>query len=265
MVRQTSLTGLRQNAKGFPWFRDGRGAHGDPPGTPDPAKSRKTVMASIRKRTLPSGKTVWQCDYRDQAGKRRSRQFRKKADADSFMVKARHEVSQGTHTPDSTTVTVDKAFALLIAALKAEGSAPSTISNYEVYYKNHVGPFLRARLLTRIGPADVQEYLDHLRADGRTPDTIRRAKNVLGALLDEAMRQRLVSSNPVRSLRARRRARRALIDEENAVSIPERDDVRRMIEAAGSAGKCWLIVRQKEAEGNWRTLELVEAPYPLAG
>lgn len=33
-------------------------------------------MASIRKRTLPSGKQVWIVDYKDQTGKRRNQEFR---------------------------------------------------------------------------------------------------------------------------------------------------------------------------------------------
>ena len=39
-------------------------------------------MASIRKRALPSGKTAWQVDYRDNQGKRRHRQFLTKREAD---------------------------------------------------------------------------------------------------------------------------------------------------------------------------------------
>ena len=43
-------------------------------------------MASIRKRTLPSGKTAWLVDFKDANGKRRARQFAAKREADAFLV-----------------------------------------------------------------------------------------------------------------------------------------------------------------------------------
>ena len=39
-------------------------------------------MATIRKRTLPSGLIRWQVDFSDQTGKRRSKLFPRRKDAD---------------------------------------------------------------------------------------------------------------------------------------------------------------------------------------
>jgi integrase len=116
-------------------------------------------MATIRKRRLASGKSVWQCDYRDQHGRRRSKQFDRKRDADAFLVKARGEVTQGLHVADSETGTVRRAYERPIEVLKAESAAPATIDNYEVYYRNHVRPFLGTRLLTCIDAVHVQDLL----------------------------------------------------------------------------------------------------------
>ena len=78
-------------------------------------------MSSIRKRhwIAPDGarKQAWQADYRDQAGTRRCRQFAKKRDAEAFLVQAASEVSQGTHTPLSQSVTVEKAAQLWLAGI----------------------------------------------------------------------------------------------------------------------------------------------------
>jgi hypothetical protein len=66
-------------------------------------------MGTIRKRSWPSGdgyKSAWVVDYVDQHGKRRLKTFAKRKGADDFIVKARHEVAQGTHTPDSASITV---------------------------------------------------------------------------------------------------------------------------------------------------------------
>jgi integrase len=45
--------------------------------------------------------------YRDQQGKRRARQFPTKKQATDFLTKAAYEVSQGIHSPASTSITVE--------------------------------------------------------------------------------------------------------------------------------------------------------------
>ena len=57
-------------------------------------------MATIRKRTLPSGKAVWLAGYKDGAGKRRFRQFDTRKEADAFLIRARSEVVAGLHVPE---------------------------------------------------------------------------------------------------------------------------------------------------------------------
>ena len=63
-------------------------------------------MASIRKRSLPSGKSVWLVDYQDQSGKRRARQFATKRKAGSYLVRARAAVLHGTHVHGADSVPV---------------------------------------------------------------------------------------------------------------------------------------------------------------
>ena len=87
-------------------------------------------MASIRKRlwkTKGVEKTAWVVDYADQAGKRRLKTFSTKKEADAWAVQARHEVSQGTHTPASVSVTVAEAFDRWIERCDAEGLEHGTI------------------------------------------------------------------------------------------------------------------------------------------
>lgn len=67
-------------------------------------------MAVIRRRawTTPDGESRvrWQVDYVDRAGKRRAKQFKRKADAEAWLIGASFEVSQGTHTPSSQSITI---------------------------------------------------------------------------------------------------------------------------------------------------------------
>ncbi|TMV76479.1 site-specific integrase [Thioclava sp. BHET1] len=63
-------------------------------------------MATIRKRTLPSGLVRWQVDFTDQAGKRRSKLFPRRKDADVYLVKVRSLVANNTYLADSESITV---------------------------------------------------------------------------------------------------------------------------------------------------------------
>ena len=54
------------------------------------------IMATIRKRTLPSGLVRWQVDFTDQVGKRRSKLFPRRKDADIYLVKVRSLVANHT-------------------------------------------------------------------------------------------------------------------------------------------------------------------------
>ena len=62
-------------------------------------------MATIRKRTLPSGLVRWQVDFTDQAGKRRSKLFPRRKDADVYLVKVRSLVANHTYLADSDSTT----------------------------------------------------------------------------------------------------------------------------------------------------------------
>ena len=61
---------------------------GEAPADHDP----QTHMGSSVRRD----KTAWLADYRDQSGKRRSKQFARKKDAEAYLDRARTEVRQGT-------------------------------------------------------------------------------------------------------------------------------------------------------------------------
>lgn len=63
-------------------------------------------MATICKRTLPSGLVRWQVDFTDQAGKRRSRLFLCLKDVDVDLVKVRSLVANHTYLADSDSTTV---------------------------------------------------------------------------------------------------------------------------------------------------------------
>ncbi len=110
-------------------------------------------MASIRKRNwvAPDGseKATWLVDYRDQAGKRRAKSFARKKEAEAWITQAAYQVTQGTHTPDSQTITIAKAADLWIARGKREKLETSTLASYEQHVRLHIEPSAAARSCRR--------------------------------------------------------------------------------------------------------------------
>lgn len=89
-------------------------------------------MASIRKRSWSSRgvrKERWVVDYVDQAGARHIKTFSAKKAADNWLVIARHEVREGTHSPESSSLTVVEATERWIVHCEAEGLEHGTMFN----------------------------------------------------------------------------------------------------------------------------------------
>ncbi len=64
---------------------------------------------SVRERTLPSGQTRWQVDYRDGGGIRRFKMFKLKKEAVAFRDATGVDVRAGVHVADSVSITVKQA------------------------------------------------------------------------------------------------------------------------------------------------------------
>lgn len=220
-------------------------------------------MASIRKRTLPGGGTRWGVDYKDAAGRRRNKLFATKREADAHLRKIGTELDAGTHVHDRDAVTIEKAYNLLIATLEEEqeagDTARATVEGYRWIWRNHIGPFIGKRLCTKMQPPDVQEFLAELKAEGRNDDIRRRAKIALAVIFDHAVNNRLAHSNPARLSRGRRKGRRAGIKKVAArPTIPEREDVARLLSAAGKVGTYFLIARRRHDGGQMETIAIEE-------
>ncbi|WP_054144811.1 hypothetical protein [Bosea sp. AAP35] len=117
-------------------------------------------MASIRKRTLPSGRVAWLVDYLDAAGKRWAKQFGTKREADAWSVQARSEVAAGTHTHDRDSITVEKAGDLWITRCEAEGLERTTIRGYRQHLDLHIVPRIGATKLSRLTAPAVAAFRD---------------------------------------------------------------------------------------------------------
>ena len=179
---------------------------------------------SVRKRQLKSGDARWLVAYRDGQGLRRHRQFNTKREADAFHAKARSEVIAGTHTPDSTSITVAEAATLWLARCDRDALERTTTLAYQQHVTLHIVPFVGTLRLSRLSAPAVNAFRDKLLDSGRSRDMTRRVLASLAALVGEAQARGLVAVNNVRAITKTKRGRR-----EARVEMPSKDELRLML------------------------------------
>ena len=184
-------------------------------------------MATIRKRTLPSGKTVWLASYTDGGGARRFRQFPTKKEADAFLIQARNQVAQGVHTPDSVSPTIAEAAELWLRRCERDKLERTTVLQYRGHVTHHIGPRLGAVKLSRLTVPLINEFADQLLTAGRSRVLVSRVMVSLSSIVTEAQRRGLVTANNVRSAKPVRRSSR----EDARPDMPSRDELKAIIDA----------------------------------
>lgn len=216
---------------------------------------------AVRKRawTAPDGtaKQAWLVDYRDQSGKRRSKQFRTKKEADAYADNARLEVRQGRHTHDRDSITVAIAADLWIEAAEAEGLERSTIKRYRELARVHIVPRFGALKLSALTKAQVQDYrLELLQSQSRSMAS--KIIRALSAILSNAMNIGAVAQNVAASVKVGRVKREA-----QKVVPPERADLKALIKAATDTERPLILtaittgLRSSELRGlRWQDIDL---------
>src|SRR3954447_4701976 len=104
------------------------------------------VPMSVRKRSWKTSKgeqkEAWVVDYVDQAGKRHLKTFSRKKDADAYRVAAGFQISQGTHTADSQSITVAEAAGLWLISCESSRLERATIDGYRQHVELHMVPLI---------------------------------------------------------------------------------------------------------------------------
>jgi integrase len=226
-------------------------------------------MASIRKRAWTTAKgeprESWQVDFVDQQGKRRHKQFRRRKDADAFMVTARGQVAAGTFTPESISTTLGEAIDGWLARAQAEGLEAGTVQQYR-QLAAHVRALLPAGLkLAKLSTARVEQFRDDLLKAHSRP----MARKILGGLksvLKDARRRGLVAQNvaaeTVIGANGRHKERLRV-----GVDVPTPGEVRAMLEAANGKSKAMVVlaalagIRASELRAlRWSDVQLGDHP-----
>lgn len=201
---------------------------------------------SIRKRTWQTKEgenSAWVVDYRDQHGKRRLETFPRKKDAVAWWEgKAAREVREGTHTPESESISIGEAGENWIRVCeKGDGESQaleaSTVREYKRHLNQHIKPFIGAIKLSKLSVAGVSGFKSQLADEGRSPAMVRKIVTSLGSLVANAQDKGQVARNVVRevSRRKRRNDGRHKKHLEIGVDIPSKSELKAILNRA--AGK----------------------------
>lgn len=200
---------------------------------------------------------AWLVDYRDSAGSRRSKQFARKRDAEAWQTSTAWQVSQGTHTPDSQSITVESAAKLWIGRAEAEGRERSTIKQYKELSRLHIVPLIGGQKLSRLSMPAVEAFRDQLVAT-RSRAMAGKAVRALSSILTEAQRRGLVAQNVAKGVKVVRPSR-----DRAHVVIPTQDELRAILKHAGADFRPMLLtaivtgLRSSELRGlRWSDVDL---------
>ena len=191
-------------------------------------------MSSVRKRTLPSGQTRWQVDYRDRAGTRRHKQFRTKSEAVTYETKVRSEIVAGTHVADSASMTVHEAGELWLARAEREGLEYGTFRQYRQHLQLHIDPLIGSTKLSKLTTPSIEKFRDDLLASRSRPLS-RAILTSLKGILKEAKRLGGIGHNPAAETMVGGSRRH-----KEEVVIPTKDQIRAVL---AKSTELWPLTR----------------------
>ena len=192
-------------------------------------------MAHIRKK----GAGQWQVRYRDPAGTERARTYRRKADAEKFLVTVEADKLRGTWAdPRLGKIT----FSEWLPTWEASRVhlRLSTRAGAESLMKNHVLPYFGTRQFGSVTPTEVQGYVAHLEEKGLAASTIRQAYLLVAGLFSSALDSDLIARTPCRGIklppRSQTEMRFLTADEVADVAHAIEDPYRALVLTAAYAG-----------------------------
>lgn len=195
-------------------------------------------MATVKRRAWNTAKgerkEAWRVRYVDQHGETRTRQFDLKRDADAFRLKAESEVASGTHTAESTSITVGRAADIWLAACEANGCDRGTLKSYGEIVRCHIRPLLGDERLSRLTAPKVVDFADAMVAT-RSHAMASKAVRHLSMILAEAMRRGKVGQNVARAVKVKR-PRQEKVRTAQRAEIPPQEHLKALIEAADRMG-----------------------------
>ena len=141
-------------------------------------------MAHVKRRRLANGKSAYLVRSRDPAGKERSRQFTRKADAEGFLHSTAVAKRDGSWLDPSRAKMRLRDWVVLCEPSTVNLS-PSTKARQDGIVRGHIVPRVGDLPLARIENADVQAWVAELSARGLAPATVKKVRAPIGTALSK--------------------------------------------------------------------------------
>ena len=182
-------------------------------------------MACIRQR-----RGRWVLDYRDGSGRRRWESYRTKAEAENALVRAlpaSRERHQPAVNPDVTLREYSKRWLLLCAGLK-----PRTLESYRAKLDCHILPVLGTMRVRRLQRGTIKTFLAEKQASGLSVDSVRLIHAALRGMLNAAVEDEVIRTNPASGLGRVLRLSRPSAERQERIRAFDADQLARFLKAA---------------------------------
>ena len=143
--------------------------------------------------------------YTDLEGKRRRERFDDEDDAILFLAEVKRDIKQGTYRKVEP-VTFAEYATDWCDTYRGRGRTPIRENTKETYRRQVQvavavlgGPTGR-KPLAAITSQDIAEFIDHLFADGKKPETIKRYMGPVGIIMAQALREGRITTDPTKGI-----------------------------------------------------------------
>jgi integrase len=228
------------------------------------------MMGHIERREREGG-VVWRARYRDPAGRERSRSFRRKIEAERFLTQTEAALHHGDWTDPDLGRTTVRAWAPQWLRTK-RGLKPKTLSSYQSLLRSRVLPALGDTPLAKLDRARVEAWVSDLEAHGLSASRIRQAFNVLAAMLDAAVANRMITRNVARGIELPRipKTERRFLTEAQVMRLADAAPLehRALILVLAYSGIRWgeaVALRRGRCDLLRRRLHILEAAVEVDG
>jgi len=212
----------------------------------------------------------WQVRYVDPTGRERSKTFRRRVDADKFLIQIEAQKQQGSWVNPDQSATRLEDWAQHWMATRAN-LKPKTIASYQSLLAVHVLPRFGSMPLDRIQRIQIEAWVADL-ASKLSPSRTRQAHQVLNALLDSAVQARFLAANPAHRValpRARQREQLFLTAEQVLrLSQTSPDPFRALVLVMAYGGLRWgeaVALRTRRIDVLRGEIRVAEAMNEISG
>ena len=225
-------------------------------------------MAHIRRHPVDPSK--WQVRYIDPTSRERSKTFRRKVDAEKFLIhiEAQKQRAEWVDPELSATLLVEWAQRWLPTRAHLR---PKTYAGYESVLRSHVLPRFGATRLDRIHRVEVEEWVAEL-AKRLSPSRTRQIYQALSAMLNSAVESRYLTVNPVLGIKLPRQIRREQLfltaEQVNALADATPDQFQTLMYVMAYGGLRWgeaVALRQERVDVLRGRLRVTESLADVSG